>query len=67
VPPPKKKVAVKKPFPVPVDYSGMDPEMAKTMKGESGRVMKQKAVYAPQSIFERLAGKKPVPAKKKVR
>lgn len=35
---------------VPVDTSGMDPEMASTIGGESARIMKSKAMYAPKSL-----------------
>jgi len=38
---------------VPVDTMGMDPEMAALMGQESGRLMKQRAVYAPQSLQHR--------------
>jgi hypothetical protein len=46
---------------VPVDSSGLDPEMASTIGGERARVLKQKMTYAPASVAKPAA-----PAKKKV-
>lgn len=35
---------------VPVDYQGLDPEMAQLMQGEADRLMKQRAMYSPQTL-----------------
>lgn len=34
----------------PFDTSGMDPEMAALMQGEEARKLKERAVYAPQTL-----------------
>ncbi len=45
---------------VPVDYEGMDPEMAATLRQEGGRVLKQKATYGgPGALNPKPAVKKP--------
>ncbi len=36
---------------MPTDSTGMDPEMAQTLAGEQGRVLKGKAMYAPESMM----------------
>lgn len=47
---PAAKMAAKVKQNVPVDSTGLDPEMAATLGGETARVMKEKAMYAPASM-----------------
>jgi len=49
---PEARMAAKMQEQVPVDYEGMDPEMAKTIKGQAGNVMKQKTLYAGENTFK---------------
>jgi hypothetical protein len=42
---------------VPTDTTGMDPAMEATIRGESKRLMKNKAVYAPKSMVRQKKGR----------
>lgn len=48
---------------IPVDYSGMDPEMAATLKQEGTRKLKVKAAAAPGNLLLKV-GPRPKPRKK---
>jgi hypothetical protein len=52
---------------VPVDYSGMDAEMASTIGGQAKNEMKKKALYALSSKFGSVksGGSSTAPKKKK--
>lgn len=48
---PQMRMAAKIKEVVPVDYAGMDPEMASTISGQAKNEMKKKTLYAPNSAF----------------
>lgn len=61
---PADRMAAKAKAVVPVDSMGLDPEMAATLGGESARVMKEKAMYAPASMKPVAKKVAPKPRKK---